>query len=234
MTVCPLRTASSLISSQFHCPRLSLDHELTYTGGLAGKSISSAQSCLILCDPMAHQAPLSMGFSRQDCWSGLPFPPPRDLPDPRIEPTSPVSPVMAGRFFTTEPPGKPKSILKWKWKQLSCVQLLATPWTIQSMVVLQARILEWQPFLSPGDLSNPGIEPGSPTLQVDSLPAEHPGKPQVYPSIRTQPLDSGNHLFRGLPKSCFPPTLSSHWTTCPSKPGWLPSTLKDKARPIKK
>ena len=66
---------------------------------------------------MAHQAPLSMGFSRQDYWSGLPFPPPRDLPDPRIEPTSPVSPALAGRFFTTEPPGKPKSILKWKWKQ---------------------------------------------------------------------------------------------------------------------
>ena len=58
--------------------------------------------------PVAHQAPLSMGFSRQEYWRGLPFPPPRDLPDPRIKPTSPVAPALAGRFFATEPPGKSK------------------------------------------------------------------------------------------------------------------------------
>ena len=51
---------------------------------------------------VAHQAPLSMGFSRQEYWSGLPFPPLGDLPDPGIEPMSLVSPTMAGRFFTTE------------------------------------------------------------------------------------------------------------------------------------
>ena len=50
------------------------------------------------------QVPLSMGFPRQDCKSGFPFPPPGDLPDPGIEPESPA---LAGRFFTTEPPGKP-------------------------------------------------------------------------------------------------------------------------------
>ena len=47
------------------------------------------QLCLTLCNPMdyiAHQAPLCMGFSRQEYWSGLPFPPPGDLPDPGIEP----------------------------------------------------------------------------------------------------------------------------------------------------
>ena len=43
---------------------------------------------------IACQAPLSMGFSRQEYWSGLPFSPPRDLPDPRIQPTSPVSPAL--------------------------------------------------------------------------------------------------------------------------------------------
>ena len=48
----------------------------------------------------ARQAPLSMGFSRQKYWSGLPFPPPGDLPDPGIEP---ASPAVAGGFFTTEP-----------------------------------------------------------------------------------------------------------------------------------
>ena len=52
----------------------------------------------------AHQAPLPMGFPRQEHWSGLPFPSPGDLPDPGIQPGSPAS---AGGFFTTEPPGKP-------------------------------------------------------------------------------------------------------------------------------
>ena len=52
----------------------------------------------------AHQAPLSMGFPRQEYWSGFPFPSPGDLPDLGIEPTSPA---LAGGFFTPEPPGKP-------------------------------------------------------------------------------------------------------------------------------
>ena len=43
---------------------------------------------------VAHQAPLSMGFSRQDCWSGLPCPSPGDLPDPWIEPESPEAPAL--------------------------------------------------------------------------------------------------------------------------------------------
>ena len=51
----------------------------------------------------AHQAPPSMGFPRQEYWSGLPFPPPGDFPNLRIKPVSPVSPALAGRFFTTEP-----------------------------------------------------------------------------------------------------------------------------------
>ena len=48
-----------------------------------------------------HQAPLSMECSRQEYWSGFPFPPPGDLPHPRIKPSSPVSPALAGEFFTT-------------------------------------------------------------------------------------------------------------------------------------
>ena len=55
---------------------------------------------------VACQAPLSTGFSKQEYWSGLPCPPPGDLPDPGIEPMSPS--CIAGRFFTDEPPGKPK------------------------------------------------------------------------------------------------------------------------------
>ena len=56
---------------------------------------------------VACQAPLSMEFSRQEYWSGFPFPSPGDLPDPGIKSASPVSPALAGRFFTSEPPGKP-------------------------------------------------------------------------------------------------------------------------------
>ena len=54
---------------------------------------------------VAHQVPLSMGFPRQEYWSGLPFPPPGDLPNPGIESTSLT---LAGRFFTIEQPGKPR------------------------------------------------------------------------------------------------------------------------------
>ena len=61
-------------------------------------------SCVRLCDPMD---PLSMGFSRQECWSGLPFPIPGDLPNPGLEPTSTYVSCITGGFFTTEPPQKP-------------------------------------------------------------------------------------------------------------------------------
>ena len=63
------------------------------------------KSCLTLVTPwtVACQAPLSMGFPRQEYWSGLPFPSPRDLLDPEIELESPA---LAAGFFTTEPAGK--------------------------------------------------------------------------------------------------------------------------------
>ena len=65
-----------------------------------------APSCLALETPwtVALQAPLSMGFFKQEYWSGLPFPPPGGCPDPGIEP---ASPALAGGFFTPEPAGKP-------------------------------------------------------------------------------------------------------------------------------
>ena len=63
-------------------------------------------SCSVMSDSaipwtVAHQAPLSLEFSRQEYWSGLPFPPPGDLPDPGIELESLMSSALAGRFFTT-------------------------------------------------------------------------------------------------------------------------------------
>ena len=53
---------------------------------------------------VARQALLSMGFSRQEYWSGFPFPPPGDLSDSRIKPTSFKSPALSGGFFTTSAP----------------------------------------------------------------------------------------------------------------------------------
>ena len=68
------------------------------------------QSCLFATlRTVARQALLSKGFSRQEYWSGLPCPPPGCLPDPGVKPTSLVSSALAGRFFTTTPPGKPLS-----------------------------------------------------------------------------------------------------------------------------
>ena len=71
-----------------------------------------ALSCLTLCDPVdclscSRQTPLSMEFSRQEYWSGLPFPTPGDLSHPGIEPMSVASPALAGRFFPSVPPRKP-------------------------------------------------------------------------------------------------------------------------------
>ena len=75
------------------------------------------QSCLTLCDPMGYspQAPLSMGFSRLEYWSGLPCPPPGDLPDPGIKPTSPMPPALAGGFFTTGATWEAHP-LSWLWQ----------------------------------------------------------------------------------------------------------------------
>ena len=65
------------------------------------------QLCPTSCDPwtVAHQAPLSMGFSRQEYWSGLSFPPPGDLPDPGTEPWPPA---LQADSLLSEPPEKPK------------------------------------------------------------------------------------------------------------------------------
>ena len=59
---------------------------------------------------VAQQALLSVGLSRPEYWSGLPFPPQGELPTPGIEPESTVSPALAGRFFTTEPSEKPPAL----------------------------------------------------------------------------------------------------------------------------
>ena len=116
---------------------------------------------------VAHQAPLSMGFPRQDYWSGLPFPAPGDLPNPRIKP---VSPTLAKLFFTTEPPGKPAVVIS----RCMCVhaQLLQPCLTLWDPVTVAhqaplsmgfSRQEYWSglPCPPPGDLPDPGAEPTS-------------------------------------------------------------------------
>ena len=67
---------------------------------------------------LACQAPLSMAFSRQEYWGGLPFPTPGDIPSWEIEPASLVSPALAGEYFTAVPPGKPDRWLFYPYLNL--------------------------------------------------------------------------------------------------------------------
>ena len=135
---------------------------------------------------VAHQAPLSMGFSRQEYWSGLPCPPPGDLPHTGMETTSPA---LAGGIFTTEPPGKPIFYysLHCVWP-LSCVQLFATPWTVAHQAPLSMEFSRQEycgglPHSAPGDLPHPGMEPTSPALASGFFTTEPPGKPIFYYSL---------------------------------------------------
>ena len=79
----------------------------------------SLQSCLTLFKPwtIVCQSPLSMGWSRQEYWSGFPFPTPGDLPDPGIKPSAVLtSPELAGRFFTTNTTGEATYALRRETK----------------------------------------------------------------------------------------------------------------------
>ena len=73
---------------------------------------SVTQSCPSLFKPVgiACRAPLTMEYFKQEYWSGLPFPPPGDLPKLRIKHESPASLALVGRYFSTVPPGKPHSL----------------------------------------------------------------------------------------------------------------------------
>ena len=143
----------------------------------------SLQSCPTLCDPMdcSPPAPLSMGFSRQGYWSGLPYLSPGDLPNPGIEPGCP--PLQADSL-TPEPPGKSKKTPYSKHdlvlNHFSCVQFFVTLWTVAHQLLCpwdSPAKSNWSglPFPSPGDLPNPVIEPRSPALQADALTSEPPG-----------------------------------------------------------
>ena len=125
------------------------------------------------------QAPLSMRFSRQKYWSGLPFPPLGDLPNPGIEPASPVSTALAGRFSTTEPPGKPPSqiiqllfkllLLCWgsEWASLSTSPSRAESHSSQAHLENLTDVLK--PDIMRAHLSNAGPQAGRPDVGLISL-----------------------------------------------------------------
>ena len=106
--------AISLVSLFYSCSILSLTDTISRNGiKKYGPNVEEIHRVCILSHvglsvtswAVAHPAPFSMGFPRQEYWSGLSFPTPGDLPDAGIKP---VSPALAGGFFTTEPPGKPQ------------------------------------------------------------------------------------------------------------------------------
>ena len=99
----PKGTQSTLTTSwEFHQPEKFDRLWVSQTCGCSDVSSSFATPWTV-----AHQVPLSVGSSHQEYWSGLPLPSPGDLPNTGIKPTPPVAPASAGKFFTTEPPGKP-------------------------------------------------------------------------------------------------------------------------------
>ena len=90
-------------------------------------------------DPLDCSPPGSSvhGIFQGEYWNGLPFPVPKDLPDPGIKPKSLMSPALASRFFTIAPPGTPNNNNQFSSVQsLSHVQLFATPWTASGQASL--------------------------------------------------------------------------------------------------
>ena len=127
----------------------------------------SVMSSSVTLSTVACQALLFMGFFREEYWSGLPFPPPVDLPKPGIAPLSLVSAALAGGFFTTEPSGKPLNVyMLCCAKSLQSCSALCNPIDcslpgLLSMGFSRQEYCSGLPFPSPGDLPDPGIEPVS-------------------------------------------------------------------------
>ena len=91
-------------------PYLQLKSFLICAVNFCAKVLACVHSCFscarlsVTLWTIAHQVPLSMGLSRHEYWSGLPCPPPRDLPNPEIKPVSLTSPALTGGFLTTSAP----------------------------------------------------------------------------------------------------------------------------------
>ena len=122
---------------------------------------------------VAHGAPLSLGFPRQEYWSGLPFLSLGDLPDQGIEPESPALQVV---FLPLN--HQRKKVLVPQSCPIVCDSVDCSHPGSSFHRILQVRILECVPVPSAGDLPNPGIKSRSPALQADSSLSEPSGKPE--------------------------------------------------------
>ena len=105
---------------------------------------------------VACQAPLSMGFSRQEYWSGLPCPAPGDLPDPGIKPSFLMSPALAGRFFTTSATREAHSFL------VGSLNMWASPVVqiVKNLPIMQetrVQSLSWEDLLEKGMANHSSI-----------------------------------------------------------------------------
>ena len=128
---------------------------------------------------VACQALLSMEFPRQEYWSGLSFPSSGYLPNPGMEPTSPV---LQADFLPLSQEGSHTETM-CVCVSRSVMSDFCSPMDFKaheaplSMEFSMQECWSRLPFPSPGDLPDPGIEPRSPALQADALPSEPPGKP---------------------------------------------------------
>ena len=128
---------------------------------------------------VAHQAPLSMGFSRKEYWSGLPIPPPGDLPDPGIKPVSFSSPALRGRFFITS--------TTWEAWICESVQFSSVQFSC-SVVSNSLRSHESQHARPPCPSPSPGVHSDSRPSSHDAIQPSHPlsspSSPAPNPSQR--------------------------------------------------
>ena len=137
--------------------------------------VTSVVSDSVILWTVAHQAPLSIGFSRQEYWSVLPCPRLGDLPDPGIEPAPLTSPASTGWFFTTSATW----FVPWKWKW-GRVRLFATPWTVAyqgppSMEFSRKGYWSGLPFPSPGIFPTQGSNLGLPHCRQTLYHLSHQG-----------------------------------------------------------
>ena len=139
-------------------------------------------SCVTL-RTVAHRAPLSMGFSRQEHWSGLPCPPAGDLPNPGIEPASPMSPLWQAGSFPLVPPGKPLHHLPTPFLMFS------STWVQRLCSHCPGPQVTRPPTWLPWPRAAPGVSPARSVLAPPAacplpVPPQADGKGQCGPQSR--------------------------------------------------
>ena len=123
-----------------------------------------------------------MDFSKQEYWSGLPFPTPGELPNPEIKPLSLAFPALQTDSLPLAPPEKARKAL-FNLFFIRKVKSESEVPQLTSMGFSRQEYWSGLPFLPPGDLPGPEIEPMSlafPALQTDSFPLRHLGSPPTY------------------------------------------------------